>query len=1561
MKSRSMKKFMRKAVSAVSAVAMAIMLAAPAVSTQAFAADGKAANSVTYIGKNTIKTYDGKSLTYDSSVTFTTKNSDGSYSELSLADAKTAVKDGQEVKVYTKAHAEGYGSVWSESYDYTNYRTGVQIGEDSDVAIGTEGVGGKLTGTLLEDFNLVSTSKNFNPIVVNKSDATIKGATIVAGNADGKDNSEGRNDINDFVGYGTAVNIYGDSVTTGGGADANGQMGGTTETNATYKTIIDMTEGGSITTYGVARPAVAVDNGGDVIIKGDGNDKTQEISVNGGTLYDGFKNTADTVKMVSPPWVLGVVGNSRATNMLGKGSTMVVQDADVYAKSWGALSTDSGSNPFLYAINSNISMDTTSDDASGYGTYAIGNAQEYFLGSTFNVPTYLTIAANGDNNNITLGATKKGQKITTQKAVWKDNVQSIIDYGTVTASETRETVVNSENFGVDIWGQATVNVNDATEFHTTSAAFLIKSASSVVNISKDATIDASIDANAKAESKLNGTSYGVVYQIIDNEDAAAAGISFPEGYAGPVFSDAEYSEAEGWLEASTASGDQGGQQPGGAPGGDMGEAPDGQPGGVPDGQPGGAPDGAPGGAAQKTTSVLNISDDDLKGNIYNGSGYYGDGQELTVNIKNGASITGAISATTIKHTTDGGKTQNTSIKEADYDQIGHVMNKPSYNGSNDVIVNVEKGGTWVADGTSIITKLTIADGASVAYGTAVDADGQAIQLKAGNTYENITVTAATSGTTVKSISNSNLITTADGSKIAYDSNITFTMKDGNGYKELSLSDAKTAVKAKKAVKVYTLSHKEGYGSVWNSNYTYTDYRTGIQIGENSGAAIGTAGVGGKLTGNTLSDLVLTSTSKNFNPVVVNKADATLDNPVIVVGNANGKNNSDGSADVNDFVGYGTAVNIYGDSVTTGGGADANGQMGGTTNTNATYKTDIDLSNGGSITTYGVARPAVAVDNGGDVLIKGDGNSKTQEISVNGGTLYDGFKNTADTVKMVSPPWVLGVVGNSRATNMLGKGSTMIVQDSDVYAKSWGALSTDSGSNPYLYAINSNITMDTTSKDASGYGTYAIGNAQEYFLGSTFDVPTYLTIAANGDNNTITMGATTKGQEITTQKAVWKDNTQSIIDYNKVTASETRETVINSENFGVDIWGQATVNVNDATTMNTKSAAFLIKSADSTVNLGADVTVNAATDVNAQAEKELNGTENGVVYQIIDNEDAAAKGISFPEGYAGPVFSDAEYSEAEGWMSEANKSERTNTSVLNIADKDLQGNIYNGSGYYGAANKLTVNIEDGASVTGAISATTIKHTTNGGKTQNTSIKEADYNQIGHVMNTPYYNGGNDVVVNVEKGGTWVADGTSIITKLTIADGATVTYGSAKDANGKAIKLEAGKTYENITVSDQPDETPAYTGLAQAEDGTWYYYLEGEIAYGISGIAQNEYGWWYVENGKVDFTHNGLVQNQYGWWYVQNGQINFGYTGLVANEYGWWYVQNGQINFNYTGLAQNEYGWWYVEGGKINFNYNSLAANEYGWWKIDGGKVNFDFTGAVEYNSAYYTVVNGKVIF
>lgn len=334
---------------------------------------------------------------------------------------------------------------------------------------------------------------------------------------------------------------------------------------------------------------------------------------------------------------------------------------------------------------------------------------------------------------------------------------------------------------------------------------------------------------------------------------------------------------------------------------------------------------------------------------------------------------------------------------------------------------------------------------------------------------------------VTTISDSGKITTANGDTADYASNITFTMRNKDGsYTELSLEDAKAAVKEGKTVKVYTASHKEGYGSAWNSNYTYTDFRTGVQIGEKSEDAIG---------------------------------------------------------------------------------------------------------------------------------VEGDGNDKTTEMAVYGGTLYDGYKNTADTVKMVAPPWRLGIVGNSRGT--------------------------------------------------------------------------------------------------------------------------------------------------------------------STVNIGANANIKAASDANA-----------------------AARGISFPEGYMGPVFSDAEFTEAAGYQKAGQKTEAKDAAknVLNISDKDLKGNIYNGSGYFGKSGYLTVNLKKGSKITGSISSTTIKHTTDGGKTQNTSTKEADYNEFGHVMNKPYFNGSNKVTVNVN--GTWVADGTSYIQSLKIG-----TNGSIKGTvtvNGKKVTLKPGKSYTGTIV-------------------------------------------------------------------------------------------------------------------------------------------------------------------
>ena len=72
------------------------------------------------------------------------------------------------------------------------------------------------------------------------------------------------------------------------------------------------------------------------------------------------------------------------------------------------LSTDSGSDCTLVAVNSVV----TNSGGDGYGTYAIGNATEYLLGTEFNVGTYATIftggtATYGDSDPTTVAALNK--------------------------------------------------------------------------------------------------------------------------------------------------------------------------------------------------------------------------------------------------------------------------------------------------------------------------------------------------------------------------------------------------------------------------------------------------------------------------------------------------------------------------------------------------------------------------------------------------------------------------------------------------------------------------------------------------------------------------------------------------------------------------------------------------------------------------------------------------------------------------------------------------------------------------------------------------------------------------------------------------------------------------------------------------------------------------------------------------------------------------------------------------------------------------------------------------
>ena len=86
------------------------------------------------------------------------------------------------------------------------------------------------------------------------------------------------------------------------------------------------------------------------------------MAADGGTTYSGYENSANTELMVEPPWVLGIVGNARTTNLLGTASTMSVYNTTAYATKWGVLSTDGCSNVNLTTVDSTVNMDLSGNN-----------------------------------------------------------------------------------------------------------------------------------------------------------------------------------------------------------------------------------------------------------------------------------------------------------------------------------------------------------------------------------------------------------------------------------------------------------------------------------------------------------------------------------------------------------------------------------------------------------------------------------------------------------------------------------------------------------------------------------------------------------------------------------------------------------------------------------------------------------------------------------------------------------------------------------------------------------------------------------------------------------------------------------------------------------------------------------------------------------------------------------------------------------------------------------------------------------------------------------------------
>jgi hypothetical protein len=498
----------------------------------------------------------------------------------------------------------------------------------------------------------------------------------------------------------------------------------------------------------------------------------------------------------------------------------------------------------------------------------------------------------------------------------------------------------------------------------------------------------------------------------------------------------------------------------------------------------------------------------------------------------------------------------------------------------------------------------------------------------------------------------------------------------------------------------------------------------------------------KLDGGVLTGADIRSTGENFNGIVVAGGSYTIKDLRL---------NFEGNGG-NDFAGYGAGVMSDGKGTTL-------------------------ILDGAKVTTHGAVRTTV-IGNGGSNLIV-----KNSDIASRTGTLPADYVSNVTPGEMKDAPWMLGIKGNVRATNVLGDDTTCTYINSRISSDGWGVLSIDASRNTHLTAINSRIELDGT----SGYGSYAIGNSTNSFYGSTLRVPTHGVIVTGGH----VVFASSSAANV----ARLNDELKLHLSASELAAIRPARTRVESARFGVMMWGDATVQVSDGTVFDTGEAVFLDKGAASVI------------EVDGAGGARLN-PRNGVLFQAMDNDDPGPRPID------GLMVNDGVFHDAVGPVAKVAgfdlAAPHKTDMVATFRKIDLKGDFYNairsiavGGGMDAdggmrpptgvSGSNLILSFED-AGVTGRITASAARHVRN-------PIAAADFQWLGEVRNTPQAAINNGVVVSLRHS-TWIVTGTSYLTSLTVDERSVVktTRGTSPTmkVDGVVVPLKPGTYRGNVVV-------------------------------------------------------------------------------------------------------------------------------------------------------------------
>ncbi len=458
---------------------------------------------------------------------------------------------------------------------------------------------------------------------------------------------------------------------------------------------------------------------------------------------------------------------------------------------------------------------------------------------------------------------------------------------------------------------------------------------------------------------------------------------------------------------------------------------------------------------------------------------------------------------------------------------------------------------------------------------------------------------------------------------------------------------------------------------------------------------------------------------------------------------------------------------------------------------------------------GAARTPIVAKDHAKILVK------NAHLSARDGDLEADYVGTVAPDKMKSTPWMLGINGNARATNLMGN-TVATYFNSTIEAEKWGALSTDDNISVALWAVNCSVAITGGKKSdeeifknasqgcfefydetfehdfpegewqstnkPSGYGTYSIGNTNVVIAGSTIIVPDYIAVVANGP----------AGLKLTTSNAIDMADTYKYLDI--VHELKAKKTVAISQRFGVMYHsgaGFGVTTIEKGSIMYTGKTTFLVK--------------GCGTIINVDASNIFSG--NGVVLQVMDNDDA---GINLEN-----LETTTDYVEnhAKAQATETSTNAGSHVEIGGVfstfSNMTLNGDIYNASGWEeskaitelagmgdydnevgGGASKVTdlSVVLDNVKYSGVISTSESFH-------HQPVISHIDYSQIGDVTNVVRTPENAAIVVELKNGTTWTVTGTGYITGLMVDE--TSSIGDAKVyVNGQETSIVPGEFYKGI---------------------------------------------------------------------------------------------------------------------------------------------------------------------